>query len=413
MTMASVAEIDIFDPAHLEDPYPMYRMLREHAPVYRVPGTDFYLISSWELVSQVCARTEVFSSNLTATLIRQPDGAAAVFDMDHGGQAVHVLATADDPDHRQHRKLVSTVLSKRIRAMGPTVEELIDSLWVSELRDGRIDWATGMADRLPLALVAAIIGLPSEDVPRLLDWAYDSTEMLGGVVPAERMGPLIMSAAELTGYLYEQLTAARTDAARRDSGQDLLGVLARAVEAGELPHEVAVLNLVQLVGAGGESTAGLIASAARILATDPGLQNLLREQPHRIPAFLDEALRLESPFRGHHRHVVSDTELGGVPLPAGSHLLLLWGAANRDPAVFPDPDALDLDRTTSRHQMAFGKGIHFCVGSPLAKLEAHAAISALLDRSASFSLIEDAAPMWVPSLFVRRHQTLPLKITTN
>ncbi|WP_280384044.1 cytochrome P450 [Nocardia wallacei] len=410
MTPRSAPEIDIFDPAHLENPYPMYRLLRTQAPVYRVPGTDFYLVSSWELVSQVTARSAEFSSNLTAALVRQPGGGAAVFDMDHGGQAVHVLATADDPDHRLHRRLVSAVLSKRIRALRPTVEGLVDRLWAEHLRDGRIDWATGMADRLPLALVAAVIGLPATDVAELLDWAYDSTEMLGGVLPADRLATVVMSAAELTAYLHEQLAAARTAAARADSTDDLLGVLAAAVEAGELSHEAAVLNLVQLVGAGGESTAGLLASAARLLATDPQLAEMLREQPHRIAAFLDEALRLESPFRGHHRHVTTDTELGGVALPAGSHLLLLWGAANRDPAVFTDPDVVDLDRNAARWQLAFGKGIHFCVGSALAKLEATVAITTLLQRSTSIGLVDDAPPVWVPSIFVRRHRSLPLRI---
>ncbi|MFJ1456745.1 cytochrome P450 [Nocardia sp. N2S4-5] len=410
MAVRSASEIDIFDPAYLENPYPMYRRLRTQAPVYRVPGTDFYLISTWELVSEVTARSAEFSSNLTAALIQQPGGGAAVFDMDHGRRAVHVLATADDPDHKLHRRLVSAVLSKRIRAMRPTVEGLVDQLWAEHLRDGRIDWATGMADKLPLALVAAAIGLPATDVAKLLDWAYDSTEMLGGVLAADRLATVVMSAAELTAYLNEQLTTAKTAAARANSTDDLLGVLAAAVEAGELPHEAGVLILVQLVGAGGESTAGLLAGAARILATDPELAGLLREQPHRIGAFLDEALRLESPFRAHHRHVTADTELGGVALPAGSHLLLLWGAANRDPAVFTEPDLVDIDRNAARFQLAFGKGIHFCVGSALAKLEATIAITALLERSTSISLIDDDPPVWVPSIFVRRHHSLPLRI---
>ncbi|QLY28345.1 cytochrome P450 [Nocardia huaxiensis] len=411
MTPRSADGIDIFGPAYLEDPYPMYRTLREHSPVHRVPGTEFYLVSSWELVTEACARTEDFSSHLTATLVRQPDGRAATFDMDHGGQALHVLATADDPAHRTHRRLVSSVLAKRIRDIGPVVGDLVDRLWSRELRDGRIDWATAMADQLPLAVVAALIGLPAADVPQLLRWAYDSTEMLGGVVSEERLLPLLTSAAELTGYLHERLTEARADAAQLDSGTDLLAVLGRACATGTLTHEVAVLILVQLVGAGGESTAGLIASAARILATDAALQHRLREQPHLLGAFLEETLRLESPFRAHHRHVTRDTDLGGLSLPAGSHLLLLWGAANRDPAAHPDPDTFDLERGSARTQLAFGKGAHFCLGSALAKVEAHAAIAALLERSTGIALDPDREPQWVPSLFVRRHRTLPLRIT--
>ena len=410
MTVRSAGEIDLFDLAHLDNPYPLYRRLRECSPVYRVPGTDFYLISTWDLVVEVTARSAEFSSNLTATLVQQPDGTVSVFDMDQDRQAIHVLATADDPEHNLHRKLVSTVLSKRIRAMRPTVEALVDRLWADELQGGRLDWATGMADKLPLSVVAGVIGLPVGDVPKLLDWAYNSTEMLGGLVPTERLSALVTSATELSAYLHEQLNTMRSVAAQERSGESVLSVLAEAVEAGTLSHEAAVLNLVQLVGAGGESTAGLLASAARLLADDPELAQTLREQPHRIPAFVDEALRLESPFRGHHRHVVHDTELGGVNLPAGSHLLLLWGAANRDPAVFSDPDTVDIERSDSRRQVAFGKGIHFCVGSALAKLEATVAITALLERSTRISLVDDAPPVRVPSIFVRRHHCLPLHI---
>ncbi|MEV0245061.1 cytochrome P450 [Nocardia sp. NPDC050712] len=398
MTTTSPGEIDIFDPAHLDDPYPLLRALRTRRPVYNVPGTDFHLVSSWELVTEATARTTDFSSHLTGLLVQQPDGPPVTFDMDGGGQAVHVLATADDPVHTVHRKFVLPLLSKRIRTLEPTVRRLVDQLWTG---DDRIDWATGMADRLPLALVADIIGLPAEDVPQLLAWAYDSTEMLGGTVSSTRLAPLIASAAALAGYLHEKLHAPAPDSS-------LLAVLATACRTGELTPDVAVLILVQLIGAGGESTAGLIANAARILATDTELQHRLRAHPDLLPAFLDESLRWESPFRAHHRHVTTDTTLGSTHLPAGSHLLLLWSAANRDPTVFPTPDTFDLDRPNARKHLAFGKGAHFCIGSTLAKLEATAALTALLTRTTEFTL---AAPArWVPSIFVRRHESLVLRI---
>ncbi|MEU0538761.1 cytochrome P450 [Nocardia sp. NPDC005978] len=406
MTPISPDAIDLFDPAHLDDPNPLYRLLREHSPVYRVPGTDFFLVSTWDLVTEAVSRPEIFSSNLTGVLLRQPDGPPITFDMDGGGQAVHVLATADDPAHLVQRKLVQPLLAKRIRGLAPTVHALVGTLWEDGLRDGRIDWATGMADRLPLALVADIIGLPDADVPQLLSWAYESTEMLGGVVDADGFTRSVGAAAELTGYLYTKFAAAQ-----QNPGDDLLGVLARACAAGELTDTVAVLVLVQLVGAGGESTAGLVSTAARMLAADPALQREIRREPALLPALLDEALRLESPFRAHHRHVTADTVLGGVELPAGGHVLLLWGAANRDPARFEDPDTLDLDRRSGANNLAFGRGVHFCVGSALAKLEATAALTALLERSSHFTLADDAPPQWFPSLFARRHRSLTLQIS--
>lgn len=168
MAMASTDGIDVFDPTHLDDPYPMYRHLREHTPVYRLPGTDFHLVSSWELVAEATERVADFSSNLTGTLLQQSDGPPLTLDMDSARTGLHVLATADDPLHKAHRKFVSPVLAKRIRALGPTVAGLVDRLWTRELRDGRMDWATGMADQLPLALVADIIGLRAKDVPHML-----------------------------------------------------------------------------------------------------------------------------------------------------------------------------------------------------------------------------------------------------
>ncbi|MFI1463332.1 cytochrome P450 [Nocardia carnea] len=406
--MISTQAFDVFDPGYLDNPYPLYRLLREQAPVYRVPGTDFFLVTSSKLLVEAAARTEEFSSNLTAVLVREPNGSASTFDIDAAGQAVHVLATADDPVHAAHRKLVGPALAGRIRTLGGTVDTLVDRLWRQEVHAGHIDWATGMADRLPLAVVAGIIGLPEADHPQLLRWAYDSTEMLGGVVSAERLPQLMTSAAELAGYLHTAFAAAKARSGPHDD--DLLGVLAAAARADRIEDHVAVLILVQLVGAGGESTAGLIANAARILAEDLDLQQQLREQPRLVPAFLDETLRFESPFRGHHRHVTTDTELGGVELPADSHLLLLWGAANRDPAVYSDPDTLDLHRTDHRSHLAFGRGAHYCIGSALAKLEATAAVTALLDNTRRFALVESSPPQWLLSLFARRHRTLPLQI---
>ncbi|MFD4459402.1 cytochrome P450 [Nocardia sp. NPDC058480] len=403
--------IDLFDAAVLDDPYPMYRTLREQAPVYRVPGTDFYLVASWAAVAEATRRPAEFSSHLTGVLVAQPGAAPTTFDLDATGQGIHVLATADGDIHAAHRGVVGPALAKRVRTLGPFVTALTEQLWAAELDGDRIDWATGVADRLPLALIAELVGLPGADVPKLLSLAYDSTEMLGGVVADGRMTALITSAAELAHYAYLAISGAKERVADRDSPRTVLEVLVAAMLAGTIDEQQAVLIVVQLIGAGGESTAGLIASAARLLATDLALQASLRERPELIPAFLDEALRLESPFRGHHRHVVSDTQLGGVDLPAGSHLLLLWGSANRDRAAYPDPDVVDLGRPRGRGHAAFGAGAHFCIGSALARLEATAAITLLLERTERFGLIDEEPPRWVPSLFVRRHATLPLRVT--
>ncbi|MFD1815437.1 cytochrome P450 [Rhodococcus gannanensis] len=400
MNVNEVPALDLFDPDVLDDPYPLYAWLREHAPVCRVPGTDRYLVSTAELVAEACARTDDFSSHLTAALVQGTDGPAA-FDMTGGGQAVQVLATADDPDHAAHRRLVlPTLVAKRIRALEPQVGALAERLWEDGLDGRRIDWAAAVADRLPMAMVARLIGLPDGDVPQLLAWSYDSTEMLGGVVTESELSALSVSAALLAGHLY-----AAFERAQRDPRDDLLGDLARACAGGAVGVTEAVLILVQLVGAGGESTASLIGSAARVLAERRDLQSLLRADPTMVAPFIDEMLRFESPFRGHHRHVTRQTSLGGVPLGAGSHLTLLWGAANRDPAVFEAPDEVRLHRPNLKANVAFGRGAHFCVGAALARMEAQVALRLLLERTESVGLVDAE---WAPSLLVRRHSRLTL-----
>ena len=168
--------------------------------------------------------------------------------------------------------------------------------------------------------------------------------------------------------------------------------------------------LVQLVGAGGESTAGLIGNAARILAEQPELQVQLRTDADLIPAFLEEVLRVESPFRGHYRLVRRSCRLGEAELLEGDHLVLHWGAANRDAAEFAEADRIILGRPGSRSHLAFGRGLHFCVGAPLARLEARVAIATLLAQTRWFGIDPDAAPVWVPSIFVRRHASLHLQL---
>jgi cytochrome P450 len=167
--------------------------------------------------------------------------------------------------------------------------------------------------------------------------------------------------------------------------------------------------MMTLFSAGGESTASLIGSAAHVLASRPDIQQRLRESPDLLGAFLEEVLRYESPFRGHYRHVVNDTTLCGVHLDAGSRLVLLWGAANRDPTHFADANEFRLDRSGAKGHISFGKGAHFCVGAALARLEARIVIGELLSRTRQ---IEAAATgRWLPSLLVRRLETLELRFS--
>jgi cytochrome P450 len=196
-------------------------------------------------------------------------------------------------------------------------------------------------------------------------------------------------------------------------GEGILGVIAAAVATGDLELGVGHVIMHTLLSAGGESTTSLLGSAIHMLATNPALQARLRDEPELVTPFIEEALRLESPFRYHLRHATRTTEVRGVPIAAGSTVLLLWGAANRDPAEYDHPDDVVLDRPMPRHHLAFGRGIHFCVGAPLARLEAHVVLTQLLAGTAHFSLDPDGAPARVDSLMVRRFSSLPLLVDAS
>jgi len=392
----------------LDDPYPFYAKLRDTDPVHRVADSDFYLVSTWELVNDVVARPRDFSSNLTASMVLTPDGDVSAFTMAGLGDPGHVLGTADDPVHAVHRKMVlPTVVAKRVRALEPLVVETVERLWNEGLHDdGSIDWVAAMANRLPMTLVSQLLGLPAVDMEWLVTGAYATAQMLDGAITPDQLQTAIGAATELAGYLAEQFARAR-----EDPSENLLGDFARHCNAGDLRAETAVIMLIQLVSAGGESTAGLLGSSALMLAGRDDVANQLRADIGLLPAFIEEVVRLESPFRGHYRHVVADTTLGGVDLPGGSHLLLLWGSANRDPAAFDAPDELRLDRPSGRAHLGFGRGDHFCLGAALARLEVRTALTRLLNETSAISTTQP--PDWIPSVMVRRLHSLPLDVEVS
>jgi cytochrome P450 family 144 len=257
-------------------------------------------------------------------------------------------------------------------------------------------------------MVARVLGVADEAAPRLKQQGYASVEAISGFVTDERLAELSQSMMD-TGPVVEAYLAAR--GAREYSPSTLIGVCGQAVEDGELSDEEALSILFLLIAAGGESTTSLTGTGVRILAERPDLQDRLRRETELIPAFVEEACRVDPPFRGHYRHVLTDTALGGVHIPAGSTLVLMWPAVNHDPEAFSNAEDIDLERPNPRHHVGFGWGIHLCVGAPLARLEAKVAFEQLLARTTSFSIDPSSAPLrHHHSLMVRRLIELPLVV---
>jgi cytochrome P450 len=400
----SVDPDEFFSNATIQDPYPYYARIREHGPVHEVAGSDFYVVCSWDAIDEVIRRPEDFSSNLTATMTYTRENGVGAFEMEGFGGSSHVLATADDPSHAVHRKmLIPQLAAKRIRAAERFVADAAVELWRSGERDGRIEWMSAMANRLPMMVVARLIGVPDDDVDMLIKSGYATTQLLDGLIDAEGLAAAGNAAIELSVYISEYFAQAASD-----PGDNLLGDLASACASGALDDNTARVIMLTLFSAGGESTASLLGSAVWILATHSEIQHRLRDDPALLEAYIEESLRFEPPFRGHYRHVVNDTVLAGVELTSGSRLFLLWGAANRDPAQFDSPDEFRLDRPKGKIHITFGKGAHFCVGAALARLEARIVMKMLLEQT---KWIEPAAVgHWLPSILVRRLERLELAV---
>ena len=395
---------EFFGTRAIQDPYPLYDRLRAAGPVHRVGDSGFYLVCNRDAITEVVSRPADFSSNLTATMTYTADGGVAAFPMDKVGGRTHILVTADDPVHAAHRRLLlSQFTAKRVRAFEPLIVEIFEKLWATGIVDGRIEWMDAVANRLPMMVVARLIGVPGDDADQLAHWGYASTQLLDGLMSADELAASMAAITDLSAYIVEQLR----DAAEHPR-DDLVSELAGACRTGVIDQFTAQLILVSLFSAGGESTASLLGTAVGMLTGKPDVQRRLREHPELMGAFVEETLRLEPPFRAHYRHVLRDTRVAGVDLPADSMVLLLWGAANRDPAHVEAPDEFRLDRPTIKGHLTFGKGVHFCLGAPLARLEAMTVLPMLLERTTRLEAAE-VGP-WLPSVLARRYEYLELAV---
>jgi cytochrome P450 len=402
---------DFVDPAVIEDPYPFYAALLREAPVYPVPGTELFLVSSWALIHEVLANQADYSANLTGVLIKGADGKPELFDLSAFGGTVDAIANADEPSHSLHRRMVLPQLTARkVGVLEEEVRHWAHSGVALLCDQGGGDCVATLANDIPVMVTARLIGLPVEDMESLLSWAFSGGEILAGVHDLEGMAALGTATGQMSAYLTEHLSRAVAKKLT-DAPTDILGELAQGVQQGLINEREAVGILVVLVGAAGESTSSLIGSAIRLLAQDEKLQQELRQQPQKIAAYVEEVVRLESPFKGHYRAVLQDTELGGMRIARHSKVFLLWSAANRDPAVFREPNQLELGRADGSEHLGFGHGIHFCIGARLARMEVRIVLQALLAGTSCFSIEAGSAISHLQSIFVRRLGRLGLEVT--
>lgn len=406
---SAVIEINPFDPEVVESPWEFFNQLRQHAPVYRLPNGAYYLVSRYEDVMQAVMDTESFSSNLVAVLMSgdSSDGAPGVVNLSGGdgreAQATDVLAIADPPKHTRQRRVANRAFTmRRVSAMEESIRALSHRL-IDDFSGDTVDWVERFAVPLPMTIIVELLGFPLEDIPRLKRWSDASVALLSGINTPEQMVEHGANINKMIAYLAQQY-----DLAYEQPGDNLLGDLVREakIDDEEFGRDEVVSMLVQLLSAGNETTTSLIGSAMWLLLQDDALQQSLRDDPAKIDPFIEETLRLESPFHGHFRVATRDTVLGGTALKKGDRLMLLWSSSGRDEQQFAEAESVKLDRPKPKSHLAFGYGIHHCIGASLARAEARIAFETLLQRSDWLSFAEGNDFKHVPSLFIRSLQRL-------
>ncbi|WP_148615812.1 cytochrome P450 [Nocardioides rubriscoriae] len=365
-----------FDAEVIADPYPVYRQLREGAPVFWSSRAGTWVLSRHVDVSAALGDPATYSS--ASGIFPTPPG------VDMTELFLPMLIMSDPPRHTQLRQLVSKAFTpRRIAGLGAQIQTLVDDLLDETPETDAWDFVSGFAGPLPAIVIADMLGVPREDRDRFRAW---STTLIQSNPARGEFGAGLDAAAALYNYF-----AAFLAERRAHPQDDLMTALVQAEVEGEHLSEDELLGFcLLLLIAGHETTTNLLANSAVILAHHPESRRELADDPNLVPAAVEELLRYDSPVQGLSRTLTRQVDLHGKTMATGDTVLLLFGSANRDDQAFPDADRFDIHRAPER-QVALGRGIHFCLGASLARLEARIALQALLTRHRDFDVDLDAA----------------------
>ena len=407
----SLADISFFDPKVNDCPYPVYEVLREQAPVWKDPATGMYFITRYADIRSILLDTERFSNgvgngaNNTGKAVNPDDPEEAARQAEVARQAQELtrlyeekgwvpapsLDALDEPKHMEERRLFDFAFrGEAVKQIEPYVEQVAYDLVEKVLPDGRCEWVSALAIPLPLYVIGKQVGVPEEDLPQIKKWTDAWIKRMGLMMTPEEMR--WSAEMEIEGQHYFQKLFEKL---RKEPDDSLLSILVnreipewgRPLNENELHAEM----FADLFVGGSETTTNALAAGVVMLAQNPDVWERVRSDPERyVEPFCEEVLRLESPVQGLLREAKVDVELHGVTIPAGSVVHLRYGSANRDPRRFECPAEIDLDRPKPRQHLAFGVGLHHCLGAPVARRELYYGFKALVDSVDEVWLIEGA-----------------------
>ena len=392
----------IFKSEFIYNPFPILDSLRMNSPISSIGNSGFHLISSFELIQEVLDREADFSANLKGVLYRSHDGNPDCFDLSETG-ALDVIATADGANHARHKKVLANAFTtKSVMQYEAYIRKIADK----EIQKIKVNGGSCIAtiEKIPAMVISKLIGLPDTEYDDFIRWIMIGGSILAGEISSDGLHYLAVETEKMSGYLLEKFNLLQNPNFR---DQSLLSVLRDAFENGDISQEEAIGIAIILFGAGGESTSALMGSSIYHLATKSEIQNELRKNNELIGPFIEEVIRMSPPFRFHYRHVNSDCFLGGYPLLSGEKLLLSSDSANRDENQFNNPNEFSLKREKPKNHMGFGRGVHFCIGATLARLEVKIFIETLLESFDQFKLKNE--PCYLNSIFVRRFTSLEIE----
>ncbi len=381
----------------VRNPYAAYARLRARDPVHYSRLLNGWFLTRYADIDAVLRNPRQFSSDPRNGDLsrRQRDALPEADDF--------TMLFLDPPDHKRLRSLVNKAFTLRaVSTLEPRIRSLTGAL-LDDIGDpGGFDLMTALAHPLPVIVIAEMLGVPPEDYPRFRVWSAQRARALEPTMTREEK-----KAADAAGVAFHDFFMAIIRERRRKPGDDIISALVHVEEEGDRLSEREMLNMLRLLlVAGNETTTNLIGNGMLALLRNPDQLQRLRDDPSLIEGAIDELLRFDSPVQTGFRYALADGEVGGAPVRKGQILALSVGAANRDPDMFEDPDRLDIGRQGISH-LSFGRGIHHCIGAPLARLEARIAFEGILERFGSIRLLAERAD-FQPAIVLRGLRSLPV-----